>query len=461
MRKILPLATLAALLFAGAGCLPAKTPAAPGPVTLEYWRLDDAPEALDATVAAYVKLHPHVTVKVTRLDRIGYERTLLEAFAEGRGPDIFNAPSHDLRAWRGKIAPLPAETTIAAQAVDAKKNIVWTTKKTPGMSVRELRDAFVETVATDVVWSYAEKEDDQPTDRIWGLPFSLDSLALFYNRDLLRKASVAEPPAFWTEFQQAVTKLTVRGADGRILVAGAAIGGGANVAHGADLLAAIMGQNGALLSDASGTRFDEHTDRSAGRPNPPAVDPVVFYQGFATEGNAAYCWNAAMPGSLDAFGQGRAAMFFGLPSDRELLRERSPKLDFGIAPLPQIETSYKYNVADYPVEVVAKSTAHPNEAWDFLQFAARAENAAGYLEATGRPAALRSLLDAQAGDPDIGAFSQQALTARTWYLGENYATAATAMENLIAWRPTAKDANFLSAIRDTVSAINAAYRRSY
>jgi ABC-type glycerol-3-phosphate transport system substrate-binding protein len=42
-----------------------------------------------------------------------------------------------------------------------------------------------------------------------------------------------------------------------------------------------------------------------------------------------------------------------------------------------------------------------------------------YLQAAGRPPALRSLIDATLNDPNLGVFARQALTARSWYQADS------------------------------------------
>lgn len=460
-RKITVLSALAAcaaLALAGAGCnLLSKNPAAPQPVTLEYWRLDDEADALAETVAAYQKLHPHIDVKITRVDATDYERLLLEAFAENRGPDLFNVNNVDLPAWRGKLAPLPSTTAIPKQVVDANRKVVWSNPKTASLTVREVKDTFVEAVAQDAIWKAPSESDPKVSeDRIFGLAYSMDTPVIFYNRDLLRQANLAEPPATWGDFQQQAARLTVLDNQGGIVQSGAAIGGGENVRYAADVLLTLMGQNGSDMTGTTRLSIDKRALRAETKPVHPTLEVLAFWQSFATPGGTAYTWNAQMPSSLDAFVQGKTAMFFGLPRDRDLVRERSPRLDFGMAPLPQIETTAKYAAARYPVEVVAKSSAHQNEAWSFLQFAARAENVAKTLEKTRRPAAARALVSGQTSDPDLAAFASQALTARTWYRGYDFAVAEKAVAQLIAFRPDERN-DLADALNIYLTQVNRTY----
>jgi len=95
-------------------------------------------------------------------------------------------------------------------------------------------------------------------------------------------------------------------------------------------------------------------------------------------------------------------------------------LKFGISKLLQIEGSAKQiNFANYWVETVTSKSKHPDEAWDFIQFMADEKNVSAYLDYAKKPTALRSLIDKQSEDQDIGIFASQVLTAKSWYRGKD------------------------------------------
>jgi len=113
------------------------------------------------------------------------------------------------------------------------------------------------------------------------------------------------------------------------------------------------------------------------------------------------------------------------------IRARAPKLNFAVAPAPQIAPGDQINYANYWLEVVSKKTERPNEAWDFIQFASSAEQVKKYLDVTKKPTALRALRAGQLEDLDIGVFANQILTAKSWYKGVDIAAAEEAFEEMI------------------------------
>ncbi len=435
MRKPLAILALATLLFAGAGC---GTPQLQ-PISLTYWRAEDSPDALAEIITDYRKqtqlLHPNITVTVTSFPSDTYLTKLTEALAEDRGPDMFSIPNAVVRGWKDRLAPIPKETVILGQTVNDAKQIVLANIKTPGLTVRRLVTDYAEAVQDDVVMSVpGAKPTDPPQDQIFGLPYSLDTLGLFYNRELLKKAGIEKPPADWQDFQDQVQKLTVRG-DSGITQSGAGLGLASNVPHATDILLTMMLQFGAPLDSKPFPNFSSVGPGGSRFAHLPAVEAVYFYQKFARPGDDSFTWDAKLPSALDAFLTGKTAFYFGYPSELLTVRERAPQLDVGVAAMPQDQLYNPASIANYPVETVSKKSRHPNEAWDFIQFAASKDEVSKFDRATNRPTALRALMNNQVSDPEVGPFVKQALTAKSWYFGKDYPKAFSAMTDLVEAKP--------------------------
>jgi ABC-type glycerol-3-phosphate transport system substrate-binding protein len=172
----------------------------------------------------------------------------------------------------------------------------------------------------------------------------------------------------------------------------------------------------------------------------PGLEALRFYTDFANPNKEVYCWNNDMPDSLEAFTSGSLAMFIGYSFNVEQIKAQSPKLNFGIANLPQIEgNSLEINFANYWVDSVSKKSKHANEAWDFVQFLTKEENAKLYLAKTKKPTALKSLISSQTDSEDLGVFAEQILSAKSWYHGKNIVTAESAIGEMINLALTVTD----------------------
>lgn len=419
------------LVLLGAGCGGTSTAEklATTPVTLTVWRVFDDDSTLNSLMSAYQALHPNVSFEYRELRFDEYEDELLRAFAEGEGPDIFSVHNTWIGEYESLIEPLPDSLTIPYSETRGtiKKETVYTIQEEPTLSQRALKSNFVDVVVADVLRSYQPTAKSEAEDRIFGLPLGMDSLALYYNKNLLNAAGIPEPPSTWTEFQDQVSQLTQLSTDDEVVQAGAAIGTSQNVERAFDILSILMMQNGTEMTDSRGrATFARETDAGF-----LGGEAVRFYTDFANPLKAVYTWNENMPDSFDAFASGNTAFFFGYSYHYALIRAANSKLEFAVSPLPQIDGGKTVNYANYWVETVAKSTDAGDWAWDFVQFAASEERVTSYLEAANKPSALRSLISSQLEDEVLSIFAGQTLTADSWYQGTDASVAEEAFLDLI------------------------------
>lgn len=409
------------LITAGPICkgTPQAVQEAMKPVNLVYWRVFDDQDAMNDIIAAYQAIHPNVSITYRKFRSEEYEQQLLNAFAEDRGPDLFSIPNTWVKEYQTKILPMPASTTLPYQVTTGtiKKETTIELRTSPTISLRAIRTDFTDQVAKDVIVNYQET-GSAPAERVFALPLYLDTLALFYSRDILNAAGIPEPPQTWTEFQQDVKKITKIDKQGNILQSGAALGTAYNIERSTDILSLLMMQNGtAMTTDDGGNATFANIPPGASMTSPPGEDALGFYTDFASPYKEVYTWNSTLPNSLEAFTTGRTAFFFGYSYHIPEIKNLAPKLNFAIAKMPQIEGGQEVNFANYWVETVSKKTKNQNEAWDFIQFAAKAENAQKYLAKAKKPTALRSLIASQIEDQDLSVFASQILTSKSWYHG--------------------------------------------
>ncbi len=374
----------------------------------------------------YHVLHPNVTIVYRRFRLEEYENALLNALAEDRGPDIFMVHDTWISKYQPKILPMPPTTNVAIQQIvgTLKKEAVYTVHKENSISLRNYKNNYPDAVAKDTIRTVnvSTKADvRQLEDRIMALPVSVDTLGMYVNKDLLNAAGVATIPATWDAFQTVIPKLVKQNTQGDILQAAAALGTGYNVERSPDIITALMLQNGAEMSADDGTPTFAVVPPalSEQRDQPPSFQALSFYTDFANPAKSVYTWNAKQPNSLEAFIQGKAAFFFGYSYHLATIRARAPKLNLGIAPLPQISGNPVVNVANYWTWTVSKKTKHGDTAWNFLNFMIKPEEAKKYLQAAKRPAAEKLLLADQLEDEDVGVFASQVLTSKSWYRGDD------------------------------------------
>lgn len=429
-KKITILFILAGFLLTSAfGCklTDKKTEEAMKPITLTYWRVFDDRDAFEEIITKYKALHPFVNIEYRKLRYEEYETELLNALAEDRGPDIFSIHNTWIRKYQTKLAPMPESTTMAYPVIrgSVKKEVIPELRTTPSLSLKALKDNFVDVVSYDVIL------DD---GLVYGLPLSVDTLALYYNRDLFNNAGISQIPQYWNrEFLQDIKKLTKQDSKGNIIQAGVALGSGENINRFSDILSALMLQNGATMMEDGQVKFNVLPLTNRDSNYNPGLEALRFYTDFANPTKESYSWNKELPNSLEMFMSGNLAIMFSYSYDLQTIKTQAPKLNFSVAKLPQIEGTPPTNInfANYWVEAVSKKSPYQNEAWDFIQFMVKEEQAKIYLEKTKRPTALRSLVSAQRVNDDIGVFADQVLTAKSWYKGKNIQAAENAIKEMI------------------------------
>ena len=436
------------VLSAGFGCKTTTkvSDEASKPITLSYWRVFDDSDAFETIIQKYKVLHPNITIEYKKLRYDEYENALLNAWAEDRGPDMFSIQNTWLRKYQTKLVPLPTETTMSylVETGTVKKEVVPQMKTVKSLTTRELKNNFADVVASDVIF-----EDD----KIYGLPLSIDTLALYFNRDLFNNAGITEAPKYWNkEFQQDVKKLTKQDPKQGIIQSGVAMGTASNIERYSDILTTLMMQNGAVMLTGNQVTFQAIPPTIKTGYNP-GLEALRFYSDFANPLKEVYAWNNELPNSLQSFTSGNLAMFFGYSYHLEQIKALAPTLNFGIANLPQIEGNpIAVNYANYWVETVSKKSKHPNEAWDFIQFLTKEENAKLYLAKTKKPTALKTLISSQRGIENLSVFADQILSAKSWYKGKSANDAERAIKEMIDMTLLAPD-RLTDVIREAASKV--------
>ncbi len=445
MRSIfyrLFIVSIIGLMLTGQGCtkgVDKETGEAAKPKKLEVWAVLDDRTAYAPLIEAYQQAHPHITINYKRFRLEEYEGLLLNAMAEDRGPDIFLIHNTWVGKYESKIEPMPAYTKMVYTIVEGgytnrKETLILQNEKS--LTLREARDRYPESVSQDIIRRINTAPANERAfleEKIMGLPMSVDTLAMFVNKDMLNSAGIPTIPKTWDVFQATINRLSSIDTDNNILQSGAALGTSNNVERATDILTALMMQNGTQMANDEGcpvfARMPEAL--AAVRDELPAVQSLRFYTDFADPTKSIYSWNDEMPNSLDAFIEGRVAYFFGYSYHIPLIKARAPKLNLAIARLPQIEGNPEANFANYWVWTVAKKSKETETAWNFLNYLVKQENEKQYLDRAKRPPANKALIEDYLDDEQMGVFASQILTSRTWYRGYDPGAMEQALKSLI------------------------------
>ena len=416
LKKYLTLFSLLTLVtLLGFGCkgLSAEQAAAVKPVKLNYWTVYNDLDQLDAFKKEYEAARPYVKINIRKVRAEELEQLLLRALADDVPPDVISISTRDLRRYVSWLSPMPASVKVANIQVTGKyaKETVVTIEENKMPSASTIKSKFVSAVYDDAVIG----------DKIYGLPLAFDTLALYYNKELLDKSGVAEPPKTWDEFMVAVKAGTRFNEKGDIIQSGAALGTGNNIERAFDILSLFMLQSGAKM--AQGTRVSFADGLTVGKPNHPAMVALRFYTDFARPTKEVYSWNETKGNALENFATGKSVFYFGFAYDYPRIKARAPQMDLEIMPILQLNEAAPMNVANYWLETVVKKSKNQDEAWDFIRFMTTPDNIKKYTDATKRPTPLRSQIKDQEADELLKPFVSTILQAESWYKGKNEAAA--------------------------------------
>lgn len=342
---------------------------------LLVWGVFDDSDIIQKFIQQFETAYPEVTVTYQKKSINDYEKDLVNALAAGRGPDIFYIQNTWLPKHIDKLSPIP-------------KNY---------LTANEFRDVFVDVAYDDFV-----SDGD-----VYALPLYVDTLALFYNKDIFNSAGIANPPSTWEGLLSMAPSLTKKDEAGNITRSAIAMGTAKNVNRAMDILSLLMLQSGVEM-------FNKKTNQAGfsqgGR------QALEFYTNFAKSSKSIYTWNSQMPYSTDAFVDGKAAMMLNYKYQAQDIRAKAPHLKFGVSLMPQPRGSQKkVDYANYLGVAVSVASKYPDVAWLFAYYLTDKEQAKTYLELTERPTARRDLVDEQRQDRDLGIFAQQSLSAYSWY----------------------------------------------
>lgn len=421
---------LAILILSGCG----EPKVTPYSVNLEIWGVFDDSDALENLFSQYRELDPYVReITYRKLSPDTYKTDLLNALAAGTGPDIFMMRN----SWQGAFGD---------KLVSAPPALI---------SEKKFRDTFVDVVSDDFLTSEG---------KILAAPLSVDTLALYYNKDLFNAAGIAEPPKTWEELIGLVPKLTKIDTFGNINRSAISLGTGDNINRSTDVLLSLMLQMGANSSD---TGFFGGTASNKA---------FKFYNQFSQLGSPNYTWSPRQHYSIDAFYEGSLGMTINYSYQYDVFRQKNAKLNFAVAPLPQFTGQAPVNFANYWGLAVAKNkTYEPSvyssgnqaplsndayqavrvqEAWQFIQYLAfphpgntmtltnalsqttkditlKNDPTAVYLEETKKPAARRDLLESQKDDAVLSSFVTGSLIGKSWKAGSNVEAAESLIVDAI------------------------------
>jgi len=308
-----------------------------------------------------------------------YTQALVNAMASGHSPDIFLVTQGTVSSFADKIAPIPYRTTPQASYLST----------------------FID-----------EGQLFLSPQGALALPFTIDPLVMYWNKDLFATAGVAQPPLYWNEFLSLAPKITSIDASSNVARSAVALGEWRNITYAKDIRSTLSTQAG----DPIVTREQSGIPQAVlVQSSNQASSALLFYTEFANPSKTTYSWNRSLPQSRDAFAAGNVAVYFGLASDYAGLLTTNPNLSFGVAPLPQIKgNTSRLTFGDMTGLAISRGAPNPNGAMIIAQALTSAASQQALVSATGLPSVRRDVSVDTSSNASSFVFAQSALIAHGW-----------------------------------------------
>ena len=318
-----------------------------------------------------------------------FDRDIVEALASGRGPDVLLLPDDLILRHTDKIEMIPYQSI-------------------PPASFSAL---FVQ--ASEI---YMRENG------LIALPFAIDPMVMYWNRDLFNNASITEPPKYWDELISLTPRLTKRDPKSNDLTQSAvSFGEYANVEHAKDIIAMLFLQQGNKIVEYGNGRLSAKLSGSGLDGEKFAVDENIvsafrFFMDFSNPIKSIYTWSRAKSTSQNEFINGNLAIYLDHASAYKVISEKNPHLNFAVTQMPMPRgTRVDVTFAKVHGLAVMKNSTNKQTALIAVQrMLLDPEPARDFALAFDLPPVRRDLLAQKPLDAVMSNFYDAAIRSRTW-----------------------------------------------
>ena len=294
-----------------------------GKAVLAYalWNKDQAP-VMEQLAVEFEKTHPDVDVQVQVTPFGEYFTKLQTAISGGGGADVFWLNAPNMALYAGNDAVLSLKDRVEADKVDLS------------VYPQSLLD----------IYTYE--------DELYALPKDLDTIGLWYNKELFDAAGVKYPTADWTwdDLRAAAKSLT----DKQKGVYG--------------ITAALTDQQGYYNTIAQAGGYVVSPDgNSSGYDEPATIEGLKFWTDLIQDGVSPTHQQMTDTEPKQLFQSGKVAMFYGGSWQAVSFKAAADFADkIDVAPLPAgvKDTAIIHGLGN----AINAKTQHQDEAWEWVKF---------------------------------------------------------------------------------------------
>ena len=337
-------------------------------IVIDFWGFGREGEVAQQLMPEFEAEHPGVHVHVQQIPWTAAHEKLLTAYVGHASPDVAQLGNTWVPEYVALGALIPLDSLI---------------RLTPSISAL---DYFPGIWATNVLG-----------DTAFGIPWYVDTRLLFYRKDLFAQAGFSTPPATWAQWMTALKAVKALDGPGQYpfyLPTNE---------WNTPVILALQSGSPILRDGGRYAAFDDSAFRKA----------FDFYLGFYRDGLAPKVGITEVGNIYQEFERGTYAMWISGPWSIGEFRRRTPP-DFqdkwATAPMPGPTGSASgVSLAGGSSLVVYRSSPHPKESWELVEFLSRPREQLKFYQLTGDlPARVEAWRDtALANDPKARAFEEQ------------------------------------------------------
>ncbi len=336
---------------------------------ITWWAPNWGETRAEALVKQFEAANPGITVKIESTVADGLQNRVLVALRSGSPPDLIDINNSWNIPFAANNQLVDLTAFIAANKID-------------------LGDFQPATLTTAKVG-----------DKLYGVPYRAETVALFYNKAEYRAAGLDpdHPPATWAELVDVSKKLTHKNANGQSQYGFGLVGGGEVANMITRAVPFILMNGGQVVSDDG---------KKALINQPPAVQAIDEYTSYLVK------YNVSPPSTLQndglalrrLFEAGTIAQYVSGQYDLPPLHSEAPTLEFGVGVMPHPEGKQTVTLLGGWNFIVPQAASHHDATLKFLAFLAQPQQMGFYTDTF--PARKSALDLPRFQDPILAVFKQ-------------------------------------------------------
>ena len=255
-----------------------------------------------------LKANKAIRITYVEKDALTFDTDFVGALSEGIGPDIVILRDDYMYKNRNKLFVIPYSY----------------------YTQRGFKDTFIEA-----------GEMFLDPNGVVALPFMIDPLVMYWNRDIFSSNSISEPPKNWDQIYGLIEKVTRRDANANVLQSTIALGEWRNITNAKEILTMLLLQAGTPITTRTSSGVVSVLKSQFDYPIAPSQSAISFYTQFSNPTSPSYTWNRSLPESFNMFLSGGLATYIGFASELFSIQEKNPNLNFDVTAVPQVRDSAK------------------------------------------------------------------------------------------------------------------------